>query len=150
MATHQATIIWRRGDANFSDQKYSRAHDWHFDGGAVIPASSSPAVVPLPFSRAENVDPEEAFIAALSSCHCLFFLSEAAAAGFVVDLYEDRASGNLGKIDGKIAIRTVHLRPHTVFMGQQPTAADLRQWHKAAHEQCFIANSVKTEVVVNL
>ena len=148
MATHTATVSWRRNGATFTDQKYSRAHAWHFDGGATVPASSSPHVVPLPYSDAAAVDPEEAFIAALSSCHMLFFLSIAAAAGFVVERYEDAAGGRLEKNGaGRLAMTVVSLRPHATFAeGRRPSEEELHAMHHRAHEQCFLANSVTTVV----
>lgn len=142
-----ATIAWKRHDAPFTDNKYSRAHEWRFDGGAVIPASSSPHVVRVPMSDASAVDPEEAFVASLSSCHMLWFLSLAAARGFTVDEYEDQAVGVLAKNQaGKAAMTTVTLRPKVKFAGVPPTPEQLDELHHKAHEECFIATSVKTEV----
>ena len=146
-----ATIVWQRNNAErYTDNRYSRAHQWHFDGGAVIDASSSPKVVPLPLSVEANVDPEEAFIASLCSCHMLFFLSYAAQRGFVVDRYEDHAVGTMGKnAAGQVAMLRVALRPRIHFSGAQlPGAADIDALHHRSHQDCFIANSVKTEVVV--
>ena len=153
MSRYSAIVTWRRGDdETFLDSAYSRGHEWHFDGGTVVPASSSPHVVPLPLSVEENVDPEEAFVASLSSCHMLFFLYVAAKKSFVVDEYVDNAVGNMEKgADGKVMMTKVTLRPETRFSGEkQPTAEQLEDMHHQAHEQCFIANSVKTEVVVEL
>jgi organic hydroperoxide reductase OsmC/OhrA len=142
-----ATIAWKRGDAVFTDNKYSRAHEWQFDGGAVVRASSSPHVVRVPMSDASAVDPEEAFVASLSSCHMLWFLSLAAVRGFTVDEYEDHAVGILGKNEaGKAAMTTVTLRPRVQFAGTSPTVEQLAELHHKAHEECFIATSVKTEV----
>jgi organic hydroperoxide reductase OsmC/OhrA len=148
MSTYTATILWQRNGAAFTDQRYSRAHEWHFDGGAVVPGSSSPHSVPLPYSDAAAVDPEEAFVAALSSCHLLWFLHLAAKAGFVVERYEDRADGVMAKnAEGKLAMTLVTLRPQVVFAGEkQPSRAEVEALHHAAHEECFIANSVKSEV----
>ena len=148
MATHTATVSWSRKGATFIDQKYSRAHEWRFDGGAVVPASSSPHIVPLPYADASAVDPEEAFIAALSSCHMLFFLSIAATAGFVVERYEDSAEGRLETNSaGKLAMTTVSLRPHAVFTGERrPSSAELHDMHHRAHEKCFLASSVLTTI----
>jgi organic hydroperoxide reductase OsmC/OhrA len=146
-----ATVVWQRGaDEHYIDNRYSRAHQWRFDGGAVIAASSSPKVVPLPLSVAANVDPEEALVAALSSCHMLFFLSYAAQRGFVVDRYEDQAVGTMGKDEqGRVAMLRVVLRPRIGFGGErQPGAADIDALHHRSHQDCFIANSVKAEVVV--
>lgn len=148
---YSATVEWRRQAAEqFSDNRYSRAHRWRFDGGAVVAASSSPLVVPLPYSAAANVDPEEAFVAALSSCHMLFFLSYAARQGFVVESYEDQALGVMGRNEhGKEAMLKVRLRPRIVFSGdRQPTAQQIEALHHRSHEDCYIANSVRTEVVV--
>lgn len=150
MHKYEATISWQRGEQKFSDNRYSRAHDWMFDGGAHVPASSSPLSVPAPMSVAANVDPEEALVAATSSCHMLFFLSFAAGAGFVVDSYLDQAVGIMEKdAEGKVAITRITLRPTIVFSGaSQPTAIQLEALHHEAHAQCYIANSIKAEVVV--
>lgn len=150
MSEHTATIIWQRGDQPFTDNAYSRGHEWKFDGGVTIPASASPDVVPLPMSVAENVDPEEAFVASLSSCHMLFFLSLCAKRGLVVDSYTDAAIGYTGKNPaGRLAVTKVVLEPKVSFVGDNvPTAEQIRQMHEKSHELCFIANSVHTEVVV--
>jgi len=150
MASHSATVRWHRGDAAFTDNRYSRAHRWYFDGGIEVPASASPHVVPLPFSSAAAVDPEEAFVAAVSSCHLLWFLSIARKHGYVVNAYDDEALGMMTKNDaGKMFISTVTLRPRVVFDGEkQPDAATLERLHHEAHEECFIANSIRTEVRV--
>lgn len=150
MAEHTAVISWERFDAAFTDNRYSRAHRWTFDGGATIPASSSPHVVRVPLSDPLGVDPEEAFVASLSSCHMLWFLSIAAGRGFVVDSYEDHAVGTVARNDaGRAAMTRVVLRPVIAFGGErQPTADEIRHMHDEAHHECFIANSVKTEVVV--
>lgn len=153
MSEYTATVSWNRSDSEaFVDNKYSRGHSWSFDGGATVPASSSPHVVPLPYSVAANVDPEEAFIASLSSCHMLFFLSIAAKRKFVIDRYTDKAVGIMEKgSDGKIAMTKVTLRPEILFSGdQQPTREELEKMHHQSHELCFIANSVKTEVVTEI
>ena len=147
MSEYTATVAWQRQGALFSDQKYSRAHEWRFDGGAIVRGSSSPLVVRPPFSDAAAVDPEEAFIASLSSCHMLFFLSLAAKAGFVVDSYEDAAVGVMAKNEvGRMAMSVVTLRPKAIFSGRQPTAQELQELHHRSHEECFIASSVKTDV----
>ncbi|MDP4559296.1 OsmC family protein [Halomonas meridiana] len=152
MAEYTASIQWARGAAEaFVDQRYSRGHEWVFDGGVRVPASSSPHVVPLPYSVEANVDPEEAFVASLSSCHMLFFLAIAAQQGFVVESYVDNAVGVMEKgSDGKIAMTQVTLRPKAVFAGEPPSMEALEQIHHAAHEKCFIANSVKTDVVTEI
>ena len=148
MASYTATTRWTRGDATFADNRYSRAHTWNFDGGVTVPASSSPHVVPLPFSAADAVDPEEAFVAAVSSCHLLWFLSIARKHGFVVDSYEDEAVGVMSKnAAGKLHVSTVTLHPRIAFAGErQPDATALGQLHHEAHEECFIANSIRSEV----
>ena len=151
MSNYTATIRWRRkpGEA-FSDGKYSRAHEWAFDGGAVVPASSSPSVVRAPFSDPAGVDPEEALVASLSSCHMLFFLDFAKQAGFVVESYDDPAEGLMAKgADGRVAMTVVTLKPYIVFGGERlPSEADVAAIHHKSHDACFIANSVKSEVRV--
>jgi organic hydroperoxide reductase OsmC/OhrA len=148
MATHTATIEWQRGDEPFVDNRYHRAHTWRFDGGAVVPGSSSPHVVPLPYSDAAAVAPEEAFVASLSSCHMLWFLSIAAGRGYCVDSYADAAVGTMGRnAAGRIAMTRVVLRPAVVLGGERrPDAAEIAAMHHAAHDACFIANSVTTEL----
>ena len=148
MSEYSAKIEWQRGDQDFLGNRYSRKHTLRFDGGAVLAGSSSPSVVPLPMSDASAVDPEEMFVASLSSCHMLWFLSIAAARKFCVDSYVDNASGIMARnAEGKIAMTTVTLRPHVVFSGEPiPTAEQIHALHRKAHAECFIANSVKTEV----
>ncbi len=148
MSTYSAVITWQRGDQPFTDHRYQRRHQWQFDGGVVVPGSSSPQVVPLPMSDASAVDPEEAFVASLSSCHLLWFLDIAARAGWVVDDYRDDASGVLARnAAGQLAMTLVSLRPRVLFAGaRQPDAAEVLRLHNQAHHACFIANSVKTEV----
>ncbi|WP_184223081.1 OsmC family protein [Paenochrobactrum gallinarii] len=141
-------VHWEREGAVFTDKKYSRAHIWRFDGGQVVPASSSPHVIPLPYSVEANVDPEEAFIAAISSCHMLTFLGVAAAKRIVIESYTDKATGFMEKIDGKILVSRVELKPEIIYGGEKPSAEAEAQLHHLAHEQCFIANSVKTEIKV--
>ena len=150
MSTHVATIRWQRGDAEFTDGRYSRRHQWRFDGGAMVAASPSPDVVPAPWSDPAAVDPEEAFVAAIASCHMLWFLSLAAAAGYVVEHYEDAATGTLARIaPQRQAIIEVVLRPRIAFgAAHAPDADRLAALHAAAHERCFIANSVKTAIRV--
>lgn len=151
MSQHSATIEWSRGAQPFTDGRYSRAHRWRFDGGAVVEASSSPQVVREPFSDAASVDPEEAYVAALSSCHMLWFLSMAAHAGYCVDSYCDVAEGHMTRTaDGRQWIDRVELRPNIVFSGaKQPDAAELARLHHLAHGSCFLANSVRTEITVH-
>ncbi|MFS1907452.1 OsmC family protein [Vibrio lentus] len=151
MSEYSAVIRWARGDDEaFSDNQYSRGHTWEFDGGVTVPASSSPHVVPLPLSVEANVDPEEAFIAALSSCHMLTFLGIAAKQKYVIDSYVDDAVGVLEEDEsGRSSVTKVTLRPDIVFSGSKiPTAKQLDKLHHLAHKNCFIANSVKTEIVV--
>ena len=148
MAEHFATIEWE-ADGDFPSGRYSRAHRWRFDGGAVVPGSSSPHVVPLPMSDPAAVDPEEALVAAASSCHMLWFLHLAKDAGYEVARYRDEARGRMGKDDrGRLAITRITLRPDIAFVGEGPDAAALARLHHAAHEQCFIANSLRSEIVV--
>ena len=148
MSEHAVTVAWQRGAAQFTDDKYSRAHVWKFDGGVEVPASSSPTIVPLPWSHAQAVDPEEAFVASLSSCHMLWFLSIAARRRFCVDRYVDDAVGVMGRnAAGKLAMTRVTLRPKVAFAGdRRPTQDEINAMHHKAHAECFIANSVKTEV----
>lgn len=148
MAEYTALVEWQRAGAVFTDNRYSRGHVWKFDGGLDVPASSSPHVVPLPLSVAMAVDPEEAFVASLASCHMLFFLSIAAGRTFLVESYEDHAVGTMGRnASGTLAMTTVTLRPRVVFGGQSvPSRADILAMHHEAHEQCFIANSVTCDV----
>jgi len=150
MHTYEARVVWSRGQQEFVDNRYSRAHHWQFDGGAQIAASSSPLSVPEPMSVAANVDPEEALVAATSSCHMLFFLSFAARAGFVVDHYDDQASAVMeAGGDGRLAITRIVLRPAIRFAGDlQPTPEQLQALHHRAHAECYIANSIKAEVTV--
>ena len=151
MATYEANIRWqRRRDERFTDGRYSRAHEWLFDGGARVHASASPHVVRVPFSDPSGVDPEEAFVAAASSCHMLSFLYVAAKRGFVVDRYIDEAFGVMEKDErGKLAITRITLRPEIEFSGEKrPSDADLASLHHAAHEECYIASSIRSEVVV--
>ena len=147
MSALTATIRWSASpDEDFAKGRYSRAHEWHFDGGAVVAGSASPTIVPAPWSNAAAVDPEEAFVASVASCHMLFFLDFARRAGAVVTAYEDEAQGMMGKgEDGKVRITRVTLRPRIEFAGEVPNAEAL---HLAAHEACFIANSITAEVVV--
>jgi organic hydroperoxide reductase OsmC/OhrA len=145
---YTSKIIWHRNEAIFSDNRYSRKHVWQFDGGIDVAASSSPQVVRLPMSEAAAVDPEEAFVASLASCHMLWFLDIAARAGFIIDSYVDGAVGTLAKnSDGKFAMTVVTLKPHVIFSGEKhPSREDIQRMHDKAHDECFIANSVKSEV----
>ena len=151
MSEHQAQIRWhRREGERFTDLRFSRAHTWQFDGGVTVAASSAPSAVPLPYSNAENVDPEEAFVAAIASCHMLTFIWLAAKDRFVVDAYEDLAVGRMSRnSNNRLAVTHVQLKPSIVFSGERlPSDADLERLHHAAHEECFIANSVLTEISV--
>lgn len=153
MSEYFAKINWVRGhNESYIDNKYSRGHEWIFDGGVTVQASSSPHVVPLPYSVEENVDPEEAFVASLSSCHMLFFLFVAAQKKYVVDSYFDDAVGTMAKdSEGKISMTKVTLKPHVKFSGDiKPTMEQLEKMHHQSHEQCFIANSVKTKIVIEV
>jgi organic hydroperoxide reductase OsmC/OhrA len=152
MGTYTATIEWKRAhDELFVDQKYCRGHQWRFDGGTQVAASASPHIVPLPLSVPANVDPEEAFVASLSSCHMLMFLSLAAKQGIVVDSYLDHAEGVLERNEaGRLAMTTVTLMPRVTYRGKRPDRAVEEALHHEAHEGCFIANSVRTRVRTRL
>jgi organic hydroperoxide reductase OsmC/OhrA len=148
MSAYTAEILWLRGDADFLDQRYSRKHVLRFDGGLEVPGSSSPHVVAVPMSDAAAVDPEELFVASLANCHMLWFLAIAAKRKFRVDRYFDAATGVMEKNAlGKMAMTVVTLKPAVEFSGGRvPTREELDRMHHQAHEECFIANSVKTEV----
>lgn len=150
MSQHHATVEWQRHQAKFVDNQYSRGHLWKFDGGAEIAASSSPEVVPIPYSNAEYVDPEEAFIASLSSCHMLWFLSIAAKHKFVVESYTDHAVGVMSKNEeGQLAITSIHLYPQVIFgKDRLPTQEKIEAMHEEAHHSCFLASSVKAAVII--
>jgi organic hydroperoxide reductase OsmC/OhrA len=147
---HVATVSWARGGARFTDNRYSRRHAWRFDGGVEVPGSSSPHSVPLPYSSADAVDPEEAFVASIASCHMLWFLSIAAQQRFVVTRYRDAAEGTMAKNDaGKEVVTRVVLKPAVTFGGERvPTDGDVAALHHAAHDACFLANSVRTAIDV--
>ncbi len=146
--SYRATVLWQRGDQPFTDNKYTRGHVWRFDEGVEVPAASSPLVVPN-HSVAAAVDAEEEFVASLSSCHMLFVLTFAARAGFRIDAYEDAAVGEMAKNDaGKLTVAKVTLNPRIVFSGdKRPSEADIAALHHKSHEECFIANSVTTQIV---
>jgi organic hydroperoxide reductase OsmC/OhrA len=150
--THEYTaeVVWTRDGAVFTDNRYGRGHVWRFDGGVEVPASSSPLSVKLPLSRADAVDPEEALVAAVASCHMLFFLGFAAKAGFVVDKYEDAPVGVMTKNEqGKLFVSKITLTPAITFSGsKRPSAEELDALHHHSHEECYVANSVRAEVVV--
>ncbi len=149
MSNYTATIRWHNSEGStFLNNRYSRGHIWEFDGGITVPASSSPQVVPLPMSVESAIDPEEAFIASVSSCHMLWFLSLAAKRGYIIETYIDQARGTMSKTaEGKLAITVITLFPEAIFSGEKmPTRSEIENLHHAAHESCFIANSVKTEI----
>lgn len=149
--TYEARVRWHRQQSEkFVDNRYSRAHEWAFDGGVTVRASSSPSVVPVPLSATDAVDPEEALVASASSCHMLYFLFFAAKRGFVVDGYDDEAVGVLEKNEaGKLFMSKITLRPLVTFSGDKmPTADELNALHHSAHEECFIATSLKSEIAV--
>lgn len=148
MSEHRATLRWIRGDSGFGYKEYSRDHDWIFPNGHTLRASAAPKYL----GNEDCVDPEEAYVASLSSCHMLTFLALSSMQGFALDSYEDEAVGTLAfNADKKLAITTITLRPKTLFSGdKQPTREDLEALHHKAHEECFIANSVNTEIVTDL
>ncbi|HEY3854169.1 MAG TPA: OsmC family protein [Verrucomicrobiae bacterium] len=150
MSEHKATVSWKFAQGDFPKGKYSREHTWTFDGGLTVPASPSPSVVPTPWSNPTNVDPEEAFVASISSCHMLTFLYLASQKGFQVDSYVDEAIGSMTKNEKGVPwVSSVTLHPKITYSGSpHPTAADEETLHHSAHEQCFIANSVKTNILV--
>jgi len=150
MSTFSAKISWKNDSPDsFTKNRYSRAHTWVFDGGIEVPASSSPHAVRLPFSVEEAVDPEEALVASAASCHMLTFLWVAAKKGFLIESYEDNAVGEMTTTsDGKQWISKITLDPQIIWGEKTPTAEELKELHHAAHEQCYIANSIKSEVVV--
>jgi organic hydroperoxide reductase OsmC/OhrA len=148
MSSHTAIITWKRTGPDFLKGRYSREHTWTFDGGAVVPASPSPFIVPAPYSNSANVDPEEAFVAAVASCHMLFFLMFAYQHGYQVDSYRDEAIGRMTKNEkGILWISEIILSPRIIYSGSTlPRAEDEEKLHHLSHEQCFIANSVKTNI----
>jgi len=145
---HLAQVSWR-SDGEFASGRYSRRHEWRFDGGAVVGASASPDVVAPPMADPAGVDPEEALVASVAACHMLWFLSLAQQAGLEVEAYADAAEGEMGRIaPGRLAVTRIRLRPEISFSGRAPSADELARLHEQAHERCFIANSLKTEIVV--
>jgi len=150
MSEHKATIDWTRTSPDFLKGKYSREHTWHFDGGVTVSASPSPSVVPVPYSNPAHVDPEEAYVAAISSCHMLTYLYLAYQQGFQIDRYHDEAVGVMTKNEKGVPwVSLVTLYPQIAYSGDKlPAAADEERLHHMAHEECFIANSIKTEVTV--
>ncbi|MDP1568802.1 MAG: OsmC family protein [Vicinamibacterales bacterium] len=150
VSEHRATIHWRMGEGTFLKGRYSREHTWAFDGGVTVPASPSPSVVPLPYSNPAHVDPEEAFVAAIASCHMLTFLHLASRAGYDIAAYQDDAVGEMSRnAEGRLWVSRVTLAPRIDYVGiARPDAAAESALHHAAHEECFIANSVRTEILV--
>ena len=150
MSEHKATIVWKKPTPEYLRGRYSREHTWSFDGGLTVPASSSPSVVPVPLSNPANIDPEEAFVASLSSCHMLTFLHVARQAGFQIESYEDEAVGHMSPNERKVPwVSSVTLNPKIVYAGdKRPTPEEEGRLHHLAHEQCFISQSVKTDVKV--
>lgn len=145
MSEHHATISWVRGSTDFTYETYPRAHAWNFPSGIRVEASSAPEYL----GSTDRVNPEEAFVAALSSCHMLTFLALAARKRLIVERYEDAAVGVLEKnADGKLAVTRVTLRPKVVFAEPEPSPDDMQRLHQKAHDHCFIANSIRTEVSV--
>lgn len=150
MNLYKASVIWERNGEPFTDQAYSRKHNWEFDGGLSIPASASPEVVDTRYTDPSAVDPEEAFVASICSCHMLWFLSIAAHNGFVVESYTDHAEGKMEKnAEGKLAITAVLLKPEVAFRQPLPGKRQFIHWHRQAHKKCFIAQSVKTEITID-
>lgn len=146
---YRATVRWRHTSGDFVRNTYDRGHEWAFDGGIVVPASPSPTIVPLPYSREDAIDPEEAFVAAIASCHMLWFLGIAAKRRVAISSYEDEAIGEMTtNAEGRLWVSRVTLTPRLTFPGEAPTADAIARLHHLAHNACFIANSVKTEIVV--
>lgn len=150
MSEHTAIVEWRRATPDFRYPTYNRSHIWRFESGVEVPAGASPANIPPTAPKAAGVDPEEAFVAAISSCHMLWFLHIASTRKYTVDRYTDHAVGVLEKDrQGKVSVTRVALRPQIVFGGDdRPTSTQLAELHEKAHEECFIANSVKTDIVI--
>ncbi len=150
MSAHTATVRWSAApDEEFIKGRYSRAHSWWFDGGAVVAASASPTIVPAPWSDAAAVDPEEAFVASVSSCHMLWFLDLARQSGLAIVSYDDEAQAKMERCDdGKARITQVMLRPVVGFAGDKPSAAIIDALHREAHDRCFMANSISAKVVI--
>ena len=151
MSSHTALIRWQHDGGSFAKRQYSRTHTWTFDGGVTVPASPAPTSVPFPYSDPAHVDPEEAFVAAISSCHLLTFLFVAAKEGFEITSYEDNAVGHMTPNDAGVPwVSTVELSPRIVYVdGKAPSAEQEAELHHRAHHECYIANSVRTEITVN-
>jgi organic hydroperoxide reductase OsmC/OhrA len=150
MSEHSATILWQNTGPDFLSRRYSRAHTWRFDGGTEIPASPSPHIVPTPWSTPANVDPEEAFVASVASCHMLWFLHVCVDSGFEAASYEDNAVGELtGNLEGRLWISRIRLRPSVLWKdSKQPRPDQVARLHQQAHAECFIANSIKTAILI--
>ncbi len=150
MSTYSCVVEWQRHDAQFEARKFSRVHEWQFDGGVNVPASPSPQAVRAPMSSEAAVDPEEALLAALASCHMLFFLAFAAKQGLSVETYRDEPTGSLGEVaPGRTGFTTIRLAPKVRCSGgQQPSAEQLAELHKLAHQHCYIANSLNVPVTI--
>ena len=151
MSEHRAQIVWQSSEGDFTAGKYSREHTWSFDGGLTVPASASPSIVKVPYSNPSSVDPEEAFVASISSCHMLTFVHLASREGLEVLRYEDDAVGTLAKNERGVPwVSSVVLTPRVEYRaGRAPSPEQEQRLHHKAHEQCFIANSVTTEIVVS-
>ena len=149
--SYSATVDWQRGGQDFGGNKYSRAHTWTFDGGVTVAGSSAPNALPPPLSREDAIDPEEALVAAASACHMLFFLALAARKGFIVDRYTDTAAGDMTKNErGKLYVSKITLAPQITWSGaKHPAPQDIDALHHRAHEECYIANSIRAEVVIS-
>ena len=148
---YTASIFWKKKETEtFTDNKYSRGHTWVFDGGVELPASASPQVVPLPMSIESAVDPEEAFVAAISSCHMLFFLSIAASSNYMIETYDDQAEGIMSKNEqGQMVMGDIILKPKIVFSGTNiPTTEQIAELHNSAHHKCYLANSIKSTIKI--
>jgi organic hydroperoxide reductase OsmC/OhrA len=152
MSEHRATVRWEQSGGPFAKRQYSRAHSWSFDGGVTVPAAASPSAVPAQFTDASAVDPEEAYVAAIASCHLLSFLPLAALAGFEVLRYDDEAVGRMTKNEaGKFWVSEVELHPRITWAeGKAPSAQQLAELHHRAHDDCYIASSVRTEIRVRI
>ncbi|MGB3406001.1 MAG: OsmC family protein [Jannaschia sp.] len=151
MHSYGATVRWESGGADVGAGRYSRAHTWNFDGGLTVAASASPTIVPAPWSDATAVDPEEAFVASVASCHMLWFLDIARTAGFMADTYSDTARGQMTRNpDGDLWISRIDLCPEATWTGTTPGRNTLRDLHNNAHERCFIANSVRSEIILHI
>ena len=152
MSEHRATVRWEQAGGPFAKRQYSRAHAWSFDGGVTVPAAASPSAVPLQFTDASAVDPEEAYVAAIASCHLLSFLPLAALAGFEAERYEDHALGRMTKNErGRLWVSEIELSPRVTWAeGKAPSADQEAELHHRAHDDCYIANSVRTEIRVRV